>query len=173
MGTGTGLYGDCRSTQCCVAVWYRRVEPITRLGGFTALKKTPEAPYTTKVNNRDLALVVEQPGNNPDARGAPDQRRRGAAGHALGRKHTQVPVYYTQRQSDRWACTCYTTTMPRWADWRIGNTIVPTSAPCCTTRVATRTSAARCWTWQRISCAWLRSVVSTSSRSSTPVEERP
>ena len=28
------------------------VESITRLGGFRALKKTPEAPYTTKVNYR-------------------------------------------------------------------------------------------------------------------------
>ena len=28
------------------------MESITRLGGFTALKKTPEAPYTTKVNYR-------------------------------------------------------------------------------------------------------------------------
>jgi hypothetical protein len=25
--------------------------PATRLGGFRALKKTTEAPYTTKVNN--------------------------------------------------------------------------------------------------------------------------
>ena len=31
-----------------------------------------------------------------------------AAGQAtFGGKDTQVPVYYTQRQSDRWACTCY------------------------------------------------------------------
>jgi len=29
------------------------VESSTRLGGFKALKKTPEAPYTTKVNYRD------------------------------------------------------------------------------------------------------------------------
>jgi hypothetical protein len=29
------------------------VESSTRLGGFRALKKTPEAPYTTKVNYRD------------------------------------------------------------------------------------------------------------------------
>ena len=50
LGTGTGPYGACRSTQCCVAVWYRWVESSTRLGGFRALKKTPEAPYTTKVN---------------------------------------------------------------------------------------------------------------------------
>ena len=31
-----------------------------------------------------------------------------AAGQAtFGGKDMQVPVYYTQRQSDRWACTCY------------------------------------------------------------------
>ena len=52
MGTGTGRYGACRSTQCCLAVWSRWVESSTRLGGFRALKKTTEAPYTTKVNNR-------------------------------------------------------------------------------------------------------------------------
>ena len=53
LSTGTGLYGECRSTQCCLAVWSRWVESSTRLGGFRALKKTPKAPYTTKVNNRD------------------------------------------------------------------------------------------------------------------------
>ena len=53
VGTGTGPYGDCRSTQCCVAVWSRWLESVTRLRGFRALKKTLEAPYTTKVNNRD------------------------------------------------------------------------------------------------------------------------
>ena len=47
-----GLYGACRSIQCCLAVWFRWVEPSTRPGGFRALKKTTEAPYTTKVNNR-------------------------------------------------------------------------------------------------------------------------
>ena len=52
MGTGTGPYGACRSTQCCVAVWTRWVESSTRLDGFRALKKTLEAPYTTKVNYR-------------------------------------------------------------------------------------------------------------------------
>ena len=50
--TGTGLYGACRSTQCCLAVWSRWVESSTRLGGFRALKKTTVAPYTTKVNYR-------------------------------------------------------------------------------------------------------------------------
>jgi hypothetical protein len=34
-------------------VWSRWVESSTRLGGFRALKKTTEAPYTTKVNNRE------------------------------------------------------------------------------------------------------------------------
>jgi hypothetical protein len=53
LSTGTGLYGACRSTQCCLAVWTRWLESSTRLGGFRALKKTPEAPYTTKVNYRD------------------------------------------------------------------------------------------------------------------------
>ena len=52
LGTGTGPYGDCRSTQCCVAVWSRWLESATRRVGFRALKKTLEAPYTTKVNNR-------------------------------------------------------------------------------------------------------------------------
>ena len=53
LSTGTGLYGACRSTQCCLAVWSRWVESSTRIGGFRALKKTPEAPYTTKVNYRE------------------------------------------------------------------------------------------------------------------------
>jgi hypothetical protein len=53
LSTGTGLYGACRPTQCCLAVWSRWVESSTRLGGFRALKKTPEAPYTTKVSNLD------------------------------------------------------------------------------------------------------------------------
>ena len=52
LSTGTGLYGACRSTQCCLAVWSRWVESSTRLAGFRALKKTTEAPYTTKVNYR-------------------------------------------------------------------------------------------------------------------------
>ena len=52
LGTGTGTYGACRSTQCCVAVWPRWVESSTRLGGFEGLKKTLEAPHTTKVNYR-------------------------------------------------------------------------------------------------------------------------
>ena len=53
MGTGTGPYGGCRSNQCCVAVWSRWWESATRRVGFRALKKTLEAPYTTKVNNRE------------------------------------------------------------------------------------------------------------------------
>ena len=52
LSTGTGLYGECRSTQCCLAVWSKWAESSTRLGGFRALKKTTEAPYTTKVNYR-------------------------------------------------------------------------------------------------------------------------
>ena len=63
LGTGTGPYGDCRSTQCCVAVWSRWLESATRRVGFRALKKTLEAPYTTKVNNRERTTpsLVEQP----------------------------------------------------------------------------------------------------------------
>ena len=54
LSTGTGPYGACRSTQCCVAVWTTWAESSTRLGGFRALKNTLEAPYTTKVNYREL-----------------------------------------------------------------------------------------------------------------------
>ena len=53
VGTGTGPYGDCRSTLCCMAVWSKWSESDTRRVGFRALKKTLEALYTTKVNNRD------------------------------------------------------------------------------------------------------------------------
>ena len=49
---GRGPYGGCRSIQCCVAVWSKWLESATRRVGFRALKKTLEAPYTTKVNNR-------------------------------------------------------------------------------------------------------------------------
>ena len=35
-----------------MAVWSRWLESVTRRVGFRALKKTLEAPYTTKVNNR-------------------------------------------------------------------------------------------------------------------------
>ena len=38
------------------------VESSTRLGGFRALKKTPDAPYTTKVNNRKPTRI-NQPWN--------------------------------------------------------------------------------------------------------------
>ena len=53
MSTGTRPYGDCWSTLCCLAVWYIWVESSTALGGFRVLKKTSEAPYTTKLNYRD------------------------------------------------------------------------------------------------------------------------
>ena len=36
-----------------VAVFSKCVESSTRLGGFRGLKKTTEAPYTTKVNYRE------------------------------------------------------------------------------------------------------------------------
>ena len=42
LSTGTGLYGACRSTQCCLAVWSRWVESITRLGGFRARSERPQ-----------------------------------------------------------------------------------------------------------------------------------
>ena len=51
LSTGTGLYGACRSTQCCLAVWSRWVESSTRLGGFRALKKTPKVPYTIQLGS--------------------------------------------------------------------------------------------------------------------------
>jgi hypothetical protein len=42
LSTGTGLYGACRSTQCCLAVWSRWVESSTRLGGVCLeLSKDP------------------------------------------------------------------------------------------------------------------------------------
>ena len=46
LGTGTGPYGDCRSNQCCMAVWSRWLESATRLVGFRALYETLEALYT-------------------------------------------------------------------------------------------------------------------------------
>ena len=48
VGTRTGPYGDCRSLS--VEPVLCGLESATRLGGF---RKTLEAPYTTKVNNRD------------------------------------------------------------------------------------------------------------------------
>ena len=54
LSTGTRPYGDCWSTLCCLAVWSIWVESSTALGGFRVLKKTSEAPYTTKVNYREL-----------------------------------------------------------------------------------------------------------------------
>ena len=71
MSTGTGLYGACRSTQCCLAVWSRWVESSTRLGGFKALKKTTEAPYTTKVNYRGPTSRGTTPVRFPCAAFAP------------------------------------------------------------------------------------------------------
>ena len=45
------------------------MESSTRLGGFRALKKTTEAPYTTKVNNR-----------SPTSRGPTRNRSRAGRG---------------------------------------------------------------------------------------------
>ena len=53
LSTGTRPYSACRSIPCCLAVWSIWVESSTALGGFRVLKKTLEAPYTTKVNYRD------------------------------------------------------------------------------------------------------------------------
>ena len=67
LSTGTGPYGACRSTQCCLAVCSRWAESITRLGGFRALKRTTEAPYTTKVNYREAAKSWNHPNaHTPD-----------------------------------------------------------------------------------------------------------
>ena len=41
------VYGDCRSTQCCVAVWSIWLELATRRVGFRALKKTLEGALCT------------------------------------------------------------------------------------------------------------------------------
>ena len=46
------------------------MESSTRLGGFTALKKTPEAPYTTKVNYRAVGPAVELPTQTHTVRAA-------------------------------------------------------------------------------------------------------
>ena len=43
LSTGSGLYGACRSTQCCLAVWSRWVESSTRLGGFIERSKRPKS----------------------------------------------------------------------------------------------------------------------------------
>ena len=81
LSTGTGLYGACRSTQCCLAAWSRWLESITRLGGFRALKKTTEAPYTTKVNYRKPTRY--QPWNHPRTAEGPVRIR--GSGRAPGR----------------------------------------------------------------------------------------
>ena len=65
LSTGTELYGAFRSTQCCLAVCSRWMESSTRLGGFRALKKTTEAPCTTKVNYC-TPLVVNYPLSHSD-----------------------------------------------------------------------------------------------------------
>ena len=46
------VYGVSVDPVLSGCVVYMGVESSTRLGGFRALKKTPEAPYTTKVNYR-------------------------------------------------------------------------------------------------------------------------
>ena len=61
------------STQCCVAVWSRWLESATRRVGFRAVKKTLEALYTTKVNNRGRTV-------NPQALGVSKGCRALASG---------------------------------------------------------------------------------------------
>ena len=57
LSTGTGLYGACRSTQCCLAVWSRWVESITRLGARTWLcHRTPRACLPVGPPPRDPAF---------------------------------------------------------------------------------------------------------------------
>ena len=46
------VYGVSVDPVLSGCVVYMGVESSTRLGGFRALKKTPEASYTTKVNYR-------------------------------------------------------------------------------------------------------------------------
>ena len=100
MGTGTGPYGDCRSTQCCVAVWSRWLESATRLGGFRALKNTLEALYTTKVNNRvhtsrgtsrgttlTVLVCLSRERNHPLLYFRVYGRRRPAGGGCLARRY--------------------------------------------------------------------------------------
>ena len=65
MSTGTRPYGDCWSTLCCLAVWSIWVESSTALGGFRVLKKTSEAPYTTKLNYRDRTSRGSTRGSPP------------------------------------------------------------------------------------------------------------
>ena len=48
----------CVSVDPHGCVWFRWVESSARLGGFKALRKTPEAPYTTKVNNRETTSAA-------------------------------------------------------------------------------------------------------------------
>ena len=65
-GGGAWLVGAATHHQCCVAVCGldRWLESATCRVGFRALKKTLEAPYTTKVNNR----VHTTAWNNPITR---------------------------------------------------------------------------------------------------------
>ena len=42
LSTGTGLYGACRSTQCCLAVWSMGGVQYTPRGGFIERSKRPQ-----------------------------------------------------------------------------------------------------------------------------------
>jgi hypothetical protein len=114
LSTGTGLYGVCRSTQCCLAVWSRWVESSSRLGGFRAPKKTTEAPYTTKVNYR--SRTPAEPWTYPiitynvtlSLNVRLDSLTRYLARSAKGAKPKSSPKWHTQPQEDlRTCCTCW------------------------------------------------------------------
>jgi hypothetical protein len=55
LSTGTGLYGACRSTQCCLAVWSRDGWSVESSSAQVALErsKRPQRRPTTKVNHRE------------------------------------------------------------------------------------------------------------------------
>ena len=67
LGLGLGLAVRCVSVDPVLsAVWSRWMESSTRLGtGFRTLKKTTEAPYTTKVNYIAVVPAVEPPDGSP------------------------------------------------------------------------------------------------------------
>ena len=68
-----------RPREFCLAVWSTWVESSTALGGFRVLKKTQEAPYTTKLNYRIRTTRGTTPKrlSRPSARSnAPGPRER-------------------------------------------------------------------------------------------------
>jgi hypothetical protein len=63
LSTGTGLYGACRSTQCCLAVWSRDGWSVESSSAQVALErsKRPQRRPTTKVNHRASTSAVDLP----------------------------------------------------------------------------------------------------------------